>query len=151
MARALRIDKLTLAALEATLRHYLDREKAIEKVPVLRMLDVPPDELKRRCRSLVRRLKPHLGDRAHLQIIDETSTVGGGALPLTELPGPAVALTPTTLSPDILARRLRLGEPAVVGRIQEGRLVLNPRTIDKSEEKTLADAVLAAFFAEEAN
>ncbi|MFO7982773.1 MAG: L-seryl-tRNA(Sec) selenium transferase [Desulfuromonadales bacterium] len=151
MARALRIDKLTLAALEATLRHYLDPQRAIGDIPVLRMLDISTGELKRRCGSLVRRLKSRLEDRAKLHIIEETSTVGGGALPLTELPGTAVALTPASHSIDTVARRLRLGKPAVVVRIHEGRIILNPRTIAKAEEKSLVEAVAAAFSDEEAH
>lgn len=151
MARALRIDKLTLAALEATLRHYLEPQRAIGDIPILHMLDLSTGELKRRCSTLVRRLKPRLGDRAELRIIEETSTVGGGALPLTELPGTAVALTPKSHSLDTAARRLRLGDPAVVVRIHEGRLILNPRTIAKAEEKSLVEAVAAAFSEEEAN
>ena len=145
MARALRSDKLTLAALEATLRLYLDPQRALAEVPVLRMLAVPVSELRNRSRRLVRRMTAAVGEAARIEVVAETSTVGGGALPLTELPGFAVAVTPLGLSVDALATSLRTGNPPVVGRIQEGRLLLNPRTIARSEEEDLLSALTAAL------
>jgi L-seryl-tRNA(Ser) seleniumtransferase len=145
MARALRSDKLTLAALEATLRLYLDPQRALAEIPVLRMLAVPATELRTRSRRLARRMAVAVGEAARIEVVAETSTVGGGALPLTELPGFAVAVAPQNLSVDALAARLRTGTPPVVGRIQEGRLLLNPRTIARSEEEDLLRAVADAF------
>jgi L-seryl-tRNA(Ser) seleniumtransferase len=141
MARALRIDKLTLAALEATLRLYLDPANAVREIPVLRMLATPAAELKSRCRRLARKLEKALGERATVAVVPEPSAVGGGALPLTELPGFAVALTPKDISVDALAERLRTGVPPVVGRIQEGRLLLNLRTVGRGEERELVATV----------
>jgi L-seryl-tRNA(Ser) seleniumtransferase len=145
MARALRSDKLTLAALEATLRLYLDPQRALAEVPVLRMLAAPVSELRSRSRRLARRMTATVGEAARIEVVAETSTVGGGALPLTELPGFAVAVTPLGLSVDALAARLRTGTPPVVGRIQEGRLLLNPRTIARSEETDLVSVVIDAI------
>lgn len=145
MARALRIDKLTLAALEATLRLYLDRQQALREVPVLRMLAVPTEELRRRCRLLRRRLAAAAGERATMTVVPETSAVGGGALPLTELPGYAVALAPRELSVEAFGARLRRGAPPVMGRIREDRLLLDPRTVDRGEEQSLVAAVAAAL------
>jgi L-seryl-tRNA(Ser) seleniumtransferase len=145
MARALRSDKLTLAALEATLRLYLDPARALAEIPVLRMLAASATELRSRSRRLARRLAAAVGEAARIEVVAEPSTVGGGALPLTELPGFAVAVAPHRLSVDALAARLRAGTPPVVGRIQEGRLLLNPRTIARSEEKDLLRAVTDAF------
>jgi L-seryl-tRNA(Ser) seleniumtransferase len=145
MARALRSDKLTLAALEATLRLYLDPQRALAEIPVLRMLAVPATELRSRSRRLAHRLTNAVGEAARIEVVTETSTVGGGALPLTELPGFAVAITPQNLSVDALAGRLRAGHPPVVGRIQGGRLLLNPRTIDRNDLNDLVGAVSAAF------
>jgi L-seryl-tRNA(Ser) seleniumtransferase len=145
LARALRLDKLTLAALEATLRLYLDPQRAIREIPVLRMLSTPAAELSTRSRRLARRLTATLGESATVSVVPEPSAVGGGALPLTELPGFAVAVSPRTCSVDELARRLRTGAPPVVGRIQEGRLLLNPRTVARDEEKDLVRAVAAAL------
>jgi L-seryl-tRNA(Ser) seleniumtransferase len=145
MARALRSDKLTLAALETTLRLYLDPRRALAEIPVLRMLAVPEEELKKRCLRLRRSLRSACGERLQTSVVPETSTVGGGALPLTELPGYALALTAAGLSADALAARLRTGDPPVVGRIREDRLLLNPRTLSGEEEKDLIRAVSAAL------
>ena len=145
MARALRSDKLTLAALEATLRLYLDPRRALAEIPVMRMLAVSAEELKKRCLRLRRGLRTACGDRLQTSIVPETSMVGGGALPLTELPGYALAVTAAGLSADALAARLRIGDPPVVGRIREDRLLLNPRTLSRDEEKDLVRAVSAAL------
>ncbi len=145
MARALRSDKLTLAALEATLRLYLDPQRALVEIPVLRMLAVSPAELKSRSRRLARRIAAEVKETAHIEVITETSTVGGGALPLTELPGFAVAVSPQNLSVQALAVRLRTGQPPLVCRLQEGRLLLNLRTVARSEENALVHALTAAL------
>ena len=145
MARALRSDKLTLAALEATLRLYLDPRRALAEIPVMRMLAVSAEELKKSCLRLRRGLRTACGDRLQTSIVPETSMVGGGALPLTELPGYALAVTAAGLSADALAARLRTGDPPVVGRIREDRLLLNPRTLSRDEEKDLIRAVSAAL------
>src|SRR5439155_1705047 len=113
LARALRIDKLGLAALEATLRLYRDPERARREVPVLRMLDAPEAELATRAE----RLRAAVGAGA---VIRATARVGGGALPLLELEGPAVAVEPGAAGVDALGARMRAGDPAVVARIQEG-------------------------------
>lgn len=145
LARAVRSDKLTLAALEATLRLYLDPQRALAEIPVLRMLAASTAELRSRSRRLARRLADAVGEAARIEVVAETSTVGGGALPLTELPGFAVAVAPQNFSVDALAARLRAGRPPVVGRIQEGRLLLNPRTVARDEETALIRVVTDAI------
>ncbi len=145
MARALRIDKLTLAALEATLRPYLDQQQALREIPVLNMLAVPAAELETRCQGILRQLSAVLGDKASLEVVAETSTVGGGALPLTQLPGFALALVPQKISVDELAARLRRAPVPVIGRIQENRLLLNPRTLQAGEEGELGEALASAL------
>jgi len=137
MARAMRIDKLSLAALEATLALYLDREQAIGQIPVLRMLSMPAADLGQRSHSFAARLQEALGERAQVEVISEPSAVGGGALPLTELPGYAVALAPRDISVDALAVALRQSRPPVVGRCQENRVLLNLRTVRPTEEEIL--------------
>jgi L-seryl-tRNA(Ser) seleniumtransferase len=137
LARALRIDKLTLAALEATLRLYLDREQAIREIPVLRMLSASAQEIEDRCRLLAETLVEEIGDCAAISVVPEDSTIGGGALPLTKLPGAAVALKPYALSVDELGAVLRQQNPPVIGRIQEGLLLLNLRTVLPAEESVL--------------
>src|SRR4051794_14245700 len=142
LARALRIDKLSLAALEATLRLYLDPSRALQEVPVLRMLVAGEDELNARA-SLLRSL---IGDSA--RVIVASGKVGGGALPLLELSGPVCAVDPGGGRPDELAGRLRAGDPPVVARAREGWLLLDPRTLAGDDEARLAaSAVVAALAA----
>jgi L-seryl-tRNA(Ser) seleniumtransferase len=130
LARAVRIDKLSLAALEATLAIYRDPELARRELPVLAMLDAAPAELQARARALAQACGG--------EVVDSTAKVGGGALPLLELPGPAVAVEVG------LAAALRAGEPPVVGRIADGRLLLDVRTLTDEEAGQAAAAVRAA-------
>ena len=145
MARALRSDKLTLAALEATLRLYLDPQKALQQIPTLRMLSLPVEELQRRCENLLPHLLTHLADKADGSIIETTATVGGGALPLAELPGRVIALAPKQISLNELTTRLRSCEPAVVGRIQDDRFLIDPRTLNQEDENLLLKALKQVF------
>jgi L-seryl-tRNA(Ser) seleniumtransferase len=120
LARALRIDKLSLAALAATLALYRDPEAARREVPVLAMLEASESELAARAEALAAAF-----DGA--EVVRATARVGGGALPLLELEGPAVALDASR------ANELRRRDPPVVGRVHEGRLVLDPRTMTDEE------------------
>jgi L-seryl-tRNA(Ser) seleniumtransferase len=145
LARALRLDKMTLAALEATLRLYLDPQRAMQEVPTLRLLAASTDELQRRCTELLPQLQAAAGDRATLDIIAATATVGGGAMPLAELPGFVVVVTPHRLSLQQLSDGLRRCHPPVIGRIQDERLLLDPRTLLPGEEELLVAALAEAF------
>jgi L-seryl-tRNA(Ser) seleniumtransferase len=136
LARALRIDKLSLAALEATLALYRDPAAARRALPVLAMLEASDEELAARARMLAE----ETGGR----VIQATARVGGGALPLLELTGPAVALDPGPAGADALAAALRSGVPAVVGRIHAGELLLDPRTLTDEEARWAARLVVAA-------
>jgi L-seryl-tRNA(Ser) seleniumtransferase len=130
LARAVRIDKLSLAALNATLALYRDPELARAELPVLAMLDVTPDVLEARARRLA--------DGCGGEVVASTAKVGGGALPLLELPGPAVAIDVA------LAEALPAGDPPVIGRISDGRLLLDVRTLTDDEADLAAAAVRAA-------
>ena len=145
LARALRLDKLTLAALEATLRLYLDPPRALREIPTLRLLTVSRDELRQRCHELLPQLQAAGGEHAALAIIEAAATVGGGALPLAELPGYAIAVTPRRLTLQQLGERLRHGTPPVIGRVQDGRLLLDPRTLLPGEEPLLATVLAQAL------
>jgi L-seryl-tRNA(Ser) seleniumtransferase len=116
---------MTLAALEATLALYGDPAVAVAEIPVLAMLTAAPDDLAARAALLLSEcpaeLQPELRDGA--------SAVGGGSFPGAVLPTTLVALDPGALGADGLALRLRLGEPAVVTRVSEGRVLLDPRTL----------------------
>jgi L-seryl-tRNA(Ser) seleniumtransferase len=127
--RALRIDKLSLAALEGTLLVYLDPARALRDVPMLRMLHEDPESV----RARAERLAAAVGGE-----VEETiARVGGGALPLAELPSFACAVE------ESLAQPLRLGEPAIVGIVRDGRLLLDCRTIRDVELDEIAGAVRA--------
>jgi len=137
LARAVRVDAMSLAALEVTLRLYLDPAAALRELPVLRMLTAGERELGSRAERM-RELIP--GAR----VVRAAGKAGGGALPLLELEGPACAVDPAPLALDELARRLRRGDPPVVGRAREGWLLLDPRTLTDEEADEAARAVAAA-------
>jgi L-seryl-tRNA(Ser) seleniumtransferase len=134
LARALRIDKLSLAALEATLRVYRDPERAVREIPVLAMLAAEPETLRARAEAIA----GAIGRGA--RVVTASAKVGGGALPLLELEGPAVALKG---EPEALARALRAHDPPVIARIHDGRLLLDPRTLTDEEVPLVVSAVLA--------
>jgi L-seryl-tRNA(Ser) seleniumtransferase len=130
LQRALRADKLTLAALEGTLALYLDPERAAREVPVLRMLREPVETV----RARAERLAAAVGG----EVEETTGRVGGGALPLAELPSFAAAVE------EELAAPLREGDPPVVGIVRDGRLLLDCRTLRDDELDEVAAAVAAA-------
>ena len=139
LARALRIDKLSLAALEATLLLHRSPAQARAEIPVLSMLGVATDVLERRAE----RLRDAIGaDSA--EIVRTTARAGGGALPATELEGPAVAIV-SGVAPTELAVRLRAFDPPVVTRISDGRVVVDPRTLSDDELDIVARAVSHAL------
>jgi L-seryl-tRNA(Ser) seleniumtransferase len=140
LARAVRIDKLSLAALEATLRLYRDPDRARREIPVLAMLEASEDLLHARAQ----RLAAAIG-QAGVEVSRATAKVGGGALPLLELEGPVVAVDPGAQGADALAARLRHGEEPVVGRVQGGRLLLDPRTLTDEEAEAAGARVGAAL------
>jgi L-seryl-tRNA(Ser) seleniumtransferase len=137
LARALRADKLCLAGLQMTLLHYL-KDEATEHVPVWRMIAAPLAEIEQRARRWRQALR-RAGVEA--EIVDGESTVGGGSLPGETLPTKLVALP--VAHPDRLAAALRAADPPVVARIEEDRLVLDPRTVLPEEERELLRAVEA--------
>jgi L-seryl-tRNA(Ser) seleniumtransferase len=138
LARAVRIDKLSLAALEATLRLYRDPARALREVPVLRMLAAGEDELRARADAMSAQIEG-------ASVIRAPAKVGGGSLPLLELEGPVCAVDPGALGADELARRLRAAHPPVIGRVREGWVVLDPRTLSDDEARQAAATVVAAL------
>ncbi len=140
LARALRLDKTSIAGLEATLLSYL-RGRATEEIPVWRMIAAPLGGLRARAESLARRLADTGADAV---VADCASAVGGGSLPGATLPSAGVALAPGPRGADDLGRRLRTGQPAVVARVAEGRVVFDLRTVLPEQDETLAQAILAA-------
>jgi L-seryl-tRNA(Ser) seleniumtransferase len=143
LMRAFRLDKMTLAALEATLRIYLREEQALQAVPVLRLLGLPLDELRCRAESLAERLSSVDG-LAEIETHEDQAYVGGGSLPDQALKTWVVALRATRWSDDEFAQRLRTGTPAVMGRLQGSKMLLDARTIFPEDNDALVAALTAA-------
>lgn len=144
LMRALRIDKMTLAALEATLMEYADEEKALKDIPTLRMLLEEPGKIRLRAKRLSILINRH-SKSARAEVAEDSSQAGGGALPEVNLKTYAVALRPEGVSANALEARLRAGIPPVIARIKEGRLLLDARTVSPGELKALAFAVASAL------
>jgi L-seryl-tRNA(Ser) seleniumtransferase len=146
LARALRVDKMTLAGLEMTLRLY--REGRQDEIPLWRMLNATPAELKRRAASVARRVKRSLaaaGADADVRVVDATAPVGGGSLPAVEWPTAAVSVRPLHLSLRRVEERLRGGIPPVVARVENDSLWFDLRTVQPGEEAVLTTAIVAAL------
>jgi L-seryl-tRNA(Ser) seleniumtransferase len=144
LMRAFRLDKMTLAALEATLRLYLDRDSARREIPILRMLSEPLDALQRRAEHLARLLAEVPSVEAHA-VADE-AFVGGGSLPDQHMPTWVVEVI-TPRSDAELATRLRTGTPAVLSRVRQGKVVFDVRTLLEGQEATVIQAVRGALAA----
>ena len=140
LARAVRPEKVTLAALAATLGLYR-AGRATTEIPVWRMIAATPDALERRAAALVAALPAAI--RARVSVSSMVSTVGGGSLPGETLA--SFGLVVRGRGPDALARRLRAGDPAVVGRVQDGAVMLDLRTIDPADDPVLGRALALAL------
>jgi L-seryl-tRNA(Ser) seleniumtransferase len=133
LTRALRIDKLTLAALESTLLLYLDEKRAMDEIPTLRMLSLDTSKLKRRGRRLLKKLQGMMNKRMTFTLKEDVSQVGGGALPLQELPTMVIAIKPLNFSVNSLEENLRKGDPPIISRISKEELILDMRTVFDEE------------------
>ncbi len=147
LMRAFRLDKMTLAALEATLRLYLNEAAALREVPGLRMLAVPLTELRQRAEQLAVRLRAVEGI-AKVLVKEDTAYVGGGSLPDQTMPSCVLEVEAKAVSDADLAYRLRTGDPAVVGRLRDEKLVLDVRTIFPDQETALVEAIRRAVSAD---
>jgi L-seryl-tRNA(Ser) seleniumtransferase len=137
--RALRIDKMTLAALEATLQLYRDEAEALCAIPTLRMITTPVKTILTKAKRLKNRLKK-LGDsRLKAVLLNGTSRVGGGSLPLQELPSKCLAITIEGLTANTVETSLRKATPPVIVRIEEDSVVLDMRTVQDEEISIIAD------------
>ena len=143
LTRALRIDKLTLAALESTLLLYLDEKKAMEEIPTLQMLTFDRDRLKGRGKRLLKRLAGINGIEAALK--EDVSQVGGGSLPLQELPTMVIAIRPLSFSVNDFEKNLRKGNPPIISRISKEELILDLRTIFDEEIPLIAIGIQEAL------
>ena len=140
LTRALRVDKFTLAALEATLRLYLDMGTAQKSIPTLSMILAGPEELARKAEKLADLLRQ--GGGFEVEITMGVAEAGGGSLPAVELPGSLVMVKPLAGSAAALTQSLRKGDPAVLAYIREDRVVFDPRTLSEEEIVLVADAMV---------
>ena len=141
MARALRLDKMTLAALEATLRAYLEEESALREIPTLRMLTAPQSEIRARAEALAARIREAVGQAAEISTADDIARAGGGSLPLADIASAVVTISPRSMAVNKLEALLRCsGEPAIVARVKEDRILIDPRTLVNAAEE---DAIVA--------
>lgn len=138
LARALRADKMTLAALSATLSLYRDESLALREIPILRMIACPMDALSQRAQRLLSGLS-FLGGRA--RVVDAKGAIGGGTSPGFELPSKAVEITGESVRPEALCALMRGYRTPIVARIERDALLLDMRTVDDSEVDTIAACV----------
>lgn len=144
LARALRLDKLALAALEASLPAYADLARAASEVPTLAMLAVEPAALEQRARRLAEALARRVKG-LEVEVAEGTGEVGGGALPLQKLPGWVVTIGSRSAGADALDARARAASPPVVGYVRAGKLRLDVRTIADAEIDEAAESLARAF------
>jgi L-seryl-tRNA(Ser) seleniumtransferase len=137
MFRALRVDKLSYAALEATLMEYVKQN--YEAIPFARMLRLPADEIQQRAQSL--RVNAKAAATLQMQIVPGESLIGGGSAPTSSLPTFLLAVTSEKLSAEELAGRLRQHDPPIVARVEEGRVLLDLRTVFEAEEQEIVKAL----------
>lgn len=140
LARVVRVDKFTLAALEATLRLYLDPEKALREIPTLRMISEDIEVLTGKARRLAAELTKASKKGYDIKVVAEMSKAGGGALPLYEIPTAAVSVVPRNLSVNDLEEKLRANDPPIIARIKDAQLLLDVRTISEEEFLEIAEA-----------
>ncbi|MCG8533103.1 MAG: L-seryl-tRNA(Sec) selenium transferase [Desulfovibrionales bacterium] len=142
MNRAMRIDKMTLAALEATMRLYCEPELARKEIPTLAMMFAELPELKCRARRLANRVQKVCGEHAEVAVVPGNSRVGGGSFPERDLPTALVAVTPKQMSATALKQKLLDTDPPLVGRLENQAFCLDPRTLTDKEFLLVTDALL---------
>jgi L-seryl-tRNA(Ser) seleniumtransferase len=144
--RALRVDKLTIAALEATLGAYL--RAAWDEIPAMRMIRMTPQELKRRAENFIRELRPELPlDEVEMEIADGSSLAGGGSTPAQSLPTKIIRIASARYSATKLEQRLRRAPAgvSVIARVEDERLILDLRTVFPEQEPPLVKTLAAAL------
>ncbi len=136
--RALRVDKLTYAALEATLLAYVKRDH--DAIPTLKMMRLTKEEIGKRAETLAAQVR---SSKLNIEVTDGESVIGGGAAPSSVLPTRLLALSCSGLSADELATRLRASDPPIIARVEQGRVLLDLRTVFEGQDETLKTALIA--------
>ena len=144
LTRALRVDKLTICALEATLRMYLDEEEAVKNIPTLNMITMPIEELERKANLLYAEIEK-LNLDADVHIEECLSQVGGGSMPLETMKSRGIAITPNNMNVSTLERKLRLSDSHIIARVYDNKYVLDVRTIFEDEFVDVANELKLAF------
>lgn len=144
LTRAVRIDKLTLSALEMTLFEYLDEEKAKKNIPTIRMILEDPLKIKERAKKIYNRLIRTVKG-AEIELIQDVSRAGGGSLPEVDFLTYAVTVKPGLISVKMLEKRLRSGSPPVIVRVRDDRIIIDARTIEDKEVPELVKRVREAL------
>ncbi len=137
-ARAMRVDKMTIAALSATLELYRERATALREIPVLAMLTAPADEIRTRCESIAARLA---SSDCHVSVVASEASVGAGAFPTKEIPSFALAFDGDAVA---IERRLRSGPVPVIARIRDDRVLADLRSVPRKHDTSLATTVASA-------
>ncbi|RJQ23153.1 MAG: L-seryl-tRNA(Sec) selenium transferase [Nitrospiraceae bacterium] len=145
LLRAMRIDKMTLASLEATFMQYLDEEKALREIPALRMMTEPVEIIRKRAKKIYALLKKDISGAAQTEVVPDQSQAGGGSLPEINFPTFAVSVKPDNISVNELEKRLRLGDIPVIARIKGNALLIDARTVQDGEVKDLVRCVSTAL------
>jgi L-seryl-tRNA(Ser) seleniumtransferase len=140
LTRALRIDKLTLAALESTLRLYRDEKAAVAAIPTLRLLTTPQAVIARRADRLSARLAAGAPPDIEIKTLQRSSKAGGGSLPLLELPSVCIGLSIPGLSANAIEKQMRASSPPVIGRIEDDTFIMDLRTIRDDEIESIGRA-----------
>ncbi len=140
LTRALRVDKMTLVCLEATLRLYLDETEAIKKIPTLKMLTMNIDEINENASELSKKLQS-IAKNISIELIDGYSQVGGGSMPLEKIPTKLISLSSNYITANEIERYLRNNEIPIISRIQEDRVLLDVRTIKSDEFEIIVKAI----------
>jgi len=133
LTRALRIDKFTAIALECVFLEYIDEEKAIKNIPVLKMINKNIDDIQKEAEMLFIKLKPIIGEYCEIEIDDCESQIGGGSLPMERLKSKCISIKPRYMTTQALETSLRFAKTPVVGRIANDKLLLDLRTIFENE------------------
>jgi L-seryl-tRNA(Ser) seleniumtransferase len=141
--RALRVDKMTLVAMESTLRLYLDGDRIFHQNLALRLITMEPEEIRKRAEKVAQEIRRDIPD-VTVSLVEERSQVGSGSLPTEKMPTYAIALRPKSGPAHRLARGLRLQTPPVFTRLKENRVIIDFRTILEGEEVELVRAIREA-------
>jgi len=132
ITRAVRVDKMTLAGIEATLMEYVDEEKAVQNISTLRMLLQKPEEIKVRANRIAKGLKKEINN-SDITVLPDTSRAGGGSLPEIDLPTYVVSIRSEKLPVNEFEEKLRKGNPPIIARIKENSLIIDARTVQEKD------------------